>query len=96
MCVCVREREEGREGERDKCVHVRKGGSGNERGREGGRESCSPSSVPQKKGDIRTPTIGEARLVNQFGNNGVILRNITYHSMSWRCLLIYREKGRER
>ncbi len=45
-------------------------------------ELSSPRKVPQKKGAIRTPTIGEARLMNQLGRNGMILRNIMYLSMS--------------
>ena len=43
-----------------------------------------PKNVPQKNGMSRTPMIGEARLINQFGRNGVIYRNMMYHSMlSW-------------
>ena len=41
-----------------------------------------PKNVPKKNGISRTPMIGEARLINQFGRKGVILRNMMYHSMS--------------
>ena len=42
--------------------------------------------------------MGEARLMNQFGKNGVILRNIMYHIMSLWCLAAWshwekRERG---
>ena len=43
-----------------------------------------PMKVPAKKGSSLTPITGEARLMNQFGRNGVILRNMMYQSMlSW-------------
>lgn len=41
-----------------------------------------PKNVPQKNGVSRTPIIGEARLINQLGRKGVILRNMIYHTMS--------------
>lgn len=44
----------------------------------------SPRKVPQKNGETLTPTMGEAMLMNQFGRNGVILRNMIYHSWSSR------------
>ena len=47
--------------------------------KEGG---ATPRNVPQKKGDILTPTMGEARLMNQLGRNGVIRRKMMYHIMS--------------
>lgn len=38
--------------------------------------SFLPINVPTKNGNILTPMMGEAMLMNQFGRNGVILRNI--------------------
>ncbi len=45
-----------------------------------------PKNVPQKNGVILTPTRGEARLMNQFGRNGVILKNNMYQNMSCACV----------
>ena len=36
---------------------------------------ATPKNVPITKGTIGTPTTGLARFINQFGNNGVILKN---------------------
>ena len=41
-----------------------------------------PKNVPQKNGMSHTPMIGEARLINQLGRNGMICRNMMYHNMS--------------
>ena len=43
-----------------------------------------PKNVPKKNGSSFTPMTGEARLMNQFGRKGVILRKMLYQSMlSW-------------
>lgn len=34
-----------------------------------------PKSVPKANGNNGTPTTGATKLINQFGNKGVILRN---------------------
>ena len=69
------ERERGmereREGERIELIHLHTQSA-----------IILPRNVPKKNGNNRTPMIGEAKLINQFGRNGVIRKNIMYHNMS--------------